>query len=119
MNARQAAWFMRAFGDATRLRVVAALSNRELSVGQLARLLRSPKARLSRHLRYLHARGVVEAEPVANSVVYRLAPPQHPLHQWVLEAVQQCAGDVTEMIRDAERLPTVAKGGDSRGKSVG
>ena len=109
MNAREAAWFMRAFGDGTRVRIVAALSSRELSVWQLSGMLRSPKARTSRHLRYLHARGVVEAQPVGNSVVYRLAPPQHRLHQWVLGALQQCASDVEEVCRDAERLASTGR----------
>ena len=58
MTAKQAGNFMRAFGDGTRLRIVCALLVRPTTVNDLTRLLRAPVQRVSRHLRYLHARGV-------------------------------------------------------------
>ncbi len=60
MLARHVGSLLRAFGDGTRLRVVKALAQGDLTVGDLAALLRCPKPRLSRHLRYLQARGLVE-----------------------------------------------------------
>ena len=104
MNARQAATFMRAFGDGTRLRIIGALSDAPMSMSKLARVLRCPKHRVSRHLTYLRARGVVQSEPVRNSVVYRLSGAKHAIHRRVLAAVQRCLGEIDEVLRDAARL---------------
>ncbi|MFP4057554.1 MAG: ArsR/SmtB family transcription factor [Candidatus Brocadiia bacterium] len=95
---------MRAFGDGTRLRIVGVLSRGPVSVSGLAGLLHCPPPRVSRHLRYLGARGVVEAEYRGNAMVYRLAAPAHRLHERVLAAVQGGLADVEEVRQDARRL---------------
>ena len=104
MKARHAATFMRAFGDPTRLRIIAALTARPLSVAELTRLLHCPKQRVSRHLRYLHARHVVDSEAARNSVIYSLAEPRSDLHRLVAAAVQGGLAGVAEVQRDAVRL---------------
>jgi len=104
MRARDAGTFMRAFGDGTRLRIVAALGGTPLTVAELTRLLRCPEQRVSRHLRYLHARGVVESEAALNSVVYSLAKPQNGLHRLVVSALQNGLAGVEEVQRDSDRL---------------
>jgi len=113
MKARQAAFFMRAFGDGTRLRILAALSRRPLSFGQLARALKVPNFRLTRHLRYLHDRRVVESERAGATVIYHLAEAQHALHQVALGAVQTCLGQLDEVQQDTSR----ALGTGGRGKA--
>jgi DNA-binding transcriptional ArsR family regulator len=104
MTAAEAAFSLRVFGDGTRLRILAALAHHELSVSQLARLLRCPFKRASRHLRYLRAREVVEARAAGNSVVYRLAPPQNSVHKRMLAALFECADAIDEFTQDGARL---------------
>ena len=110
MTARRAAFFFRAFGDPTRLRLVALLSEKPHSVARLRRVLGCPAQRISRHLRYLHARGVVECESAGNTVVYRLAPHQHALHRRVLTALLRSLGEIAEVEQDAQRLERDSNG---------
>jgi ArsR family transcriptional regulator len=104
MEVRKAATFMRAFGDPTRLRILALLTEKECSVATLSRLLECPNARVSRHLRYLHARGVVECRPERNAMVYRLAVPRDRLHHLALTALQQALPEMQEVQRDTARV---------------
>jgi ArsR family transcriptional regulator len=104
MTAQEAGTFMRAFGDGTRLRILAALAIRPATVWELARQIRCPEHRVSRHLRYLHARGVVEWSPAGKAVSYRLAAPSHPLHAQVLAAVRATMGDIEEVRADSAQL---------------
>ncbi len=87
MDAKEAGIFMRGFGDGTRLRILDALSIRPLTVGGLSDLLEVPLPKVSRHLRYLDARGLVEWATSGKGTQYRLAKPQHALHRAVLAAV--------------------------------
>ena len=103
MNAREAARFLRAFGDGTRLRIVALLSEKPRSVVQLATVLQSPTPRVSRHLRYLLARGVVDCKADGNAMIYRLATERHGLHRRVLKALLLSLEDIEEVPRDAVR----------------
>jgi len=109
MQARQAGAFMRAFGDGTRLRILAALIERELSVGQLTSLLQCPNHKVSRHLRYLHARGVVQSRTAGNAVAYSLAKPQHPVHREVLAALRRSLTTVEEVRVDTAELKKAAR----------
>jgi len=120
MTARQAAFFLRAFGDATRLRIVAALSRRPMGLGELAKALKCPIQRAFRHLRYLHSRRLVESKRAGNSVVYRLAKAQHRLHRLALGAVGSCLAEVDEVQQDSLRLGREAAGGSrAKGKRGG
>ena len=94
---------MRAFGDGTRLRIIGALSVQPTTVGDLTRLLRSPVQRISRHLLYLHARGIVESEPHGKGVAYRLAAPQSALHATILQALQASLEELEEIGEDRRR----------------
>jgi len=96
MRSRDAARFLRAFGDGTRLRIILLLSRHEMTGDDLARTLRCPSKRVWRHLQYLTARGVAESEPRGRRVIYRLSPPGHDLHQAVLGCVQACRGTLEE-----------------------
>jgi len=104
MTAQEAATFMRAFGDGTRLRIIAALSRRPATVWELTRLIGCPEHRVSRHLRHLDARKVVEWHQAGKAVSYHLAPPSHPLHAAALAAVQATMGDIEEVQADAAQL---------------
>lgn len=104
MNAKQAATFMRAFSDGTRLRILGALAHHKLTVCELAGLLRCPHFRVSRHLRYLHARGVVECGPKGHAVVYHLTAPRHELHASALKALLGCVHTLGDVELDTARL---------------
>jgi len=104
MDARNAAVFLRAFGDPTRLRILHALAVGPLSVGELASTLEVPFPRVSRHLRYLDARGLVTWASDRHWVVYRLATAQHSLHRSVLKTVLACVSELPEVQQDRRRL---------------
>ena len=103
MDTKQAAWFLRALGDGTRLRILALLKQGPLKVGDIARTLRRPISTVSRHLRHLHARGLLEWENVPDGVLYRLTPPDHCLHEQVLPVVQACLAEMREVQTDHAR----------------
>jgi len=116
MVAREAAAFMRAFGDATRLRVIGLLAHRDLGVSELARLLGCPPPRASRHLHYLEARGVVASEPSGNAMVYSLASAGSTLHENVMCVMLGAMPDMEESQLDVKRLGRQATTGRARSK---
>ncbi len=63
--------------DRTRLRILNLLLQGPLCVCHLQRTLREPQAKVSKHLRYLKARGLVEASKAGNWRIYRL-PTRRP-----------------------------------------
>ena len=107
MKVKQAASFLRAFGDPTRLRIVYALTEAALTVSGLAQLLRCPRPRVSRHLQYLHARGVVDSKRRKEGAVYTLDEPHSILHKLALEAILAVRHDITEASGDRARLVAV------------
>lgn len=60
------------FGDLTRLRVVHLLAQTPLCVCHFQEILEEPQVKISKHLAYLRARGVVETEREKNWVIYSL-----------------------------------------------
>ncbi len=64
----------RAFGDPTRIALLARLAEARRSVGDLVRDLQVPQPAVSHHLRILRDAGLVRDERTAGRVVYRLAP---------------------------------------------
>lgn len=63
---------LRAAGETTRARILALLTRTELSVGELVQILEQSQPRLSRHLKFLTAAGLVERLPEGAWVFYRL-----------------------------------------------
>jgi len=106
MTAREAGWLFRALGDGTRLRVLSLLLHREASFAELTRILRRPPSTLSRHLRYLHARGVVEWRPHGNTVIYRIAPAKGPIQKRMLSLIRTSLGLIDEVAADRAELRT-------------
>ncbi|NQT51896.1 hypothetical protein HQ576_07595, partial [bacterium] len=80
------------------------------------KLLRCPKQRVSRHIEYLKARGVVEGKRRGRDLFYQLAAPRHELHRCVLAALRASLAAVEEVHRDSARLVKGARGNDRRGK---
>ena len=64
---------LRAAGEPTRLRILALLRGRDLSVGELVQVLSQSQPRLSHHLKALTSAGLVERMPEGSFVFYRAA----------------------------------------------
>jgi len=63
---------LKAVGQTTRLRVLALLRQIDLSVGELAQILRLSQPRLSNHLKILASAGLIERLPEGSWVFYRI-----------------------------------------------
>src|SRR5438045_8425803 len=64
---------LKAAGEGTRLRVLALLTEAELTVSDLTEILRQSQPRISRHLRLLVEAGLVERYREGNWAFFRLA----------------------------------------------
>jgi len=111
MRASEVARFMRAFGDGTRLRIILLLARSPCSVAALAQSLRCPLKRISRHLQYLAARGVVGSHGERGHPVYHLCSPGDPLHRGALAALAAVRDRVVETGPDQSRAARLTAGG--------
>jgi ArsR family transcriptional regulator len=77
--------------DPTRLRILSLLQKGELCVCHFQEILGESQVKVSKHLAYLRAHGMVESRKEANWVVYRL--PDRPSRQLSanLACLQDCA----------------------------
>lgn len=71
----QVAERFRILGEPTRLLILDALRDGELSVGQLQEKLDAGQANISRHLQVLHGGGLVDRRREGTTVYYWLADP--------------------------------------------
>ncbi len=98
----------RCFCDETRLRIVNLLAHGPLCVCHLQELLDSPQVKISKHLGYLKAKGVVTAERRRNWMIYSL--PEKP--SAALDANLKCLQDCTQthaiFKADVRRLSKIA-----------
>lgn len=74
-DAATLARFFRVLGDATRLRIIVLLDQRERSVGEIVEAVGASQPRVSTHLACLRHCRVATAERRGREVVYRLAIP--------------------------------------------
>jgi ArsR family transcriptional regulator, cadmium/lead-responsive transcriptional repressor len=65
--------YFRGLGDPTRLRILEALTEGELSVGELVELIGAPQPKVSSHLACLRWCGFVESRREFRTVYYRVA----------------------------------------------
>ena len=101
--------------DTTRLRVLNVLAQGPLCVCHFQEILREPQVKISKHLAYLRARGLVEVEREGNWMIYELpAKPSRELKA-NLACLQDCARENPVFRRDLARLkklvPKFAKTG--------
>ncbi len=68
--------YFRVLGDPTRLRMVAALCERERTVSELVAITGAPQSRVSNHLACLKWCQVAGSERRGREVVYRIADPR-------------------------------------------
>ena len=90
--------------DLTRLRLLHVLAQGPLCVCDFQAILAEPQVKISKHLGYLRARGLVEAKRRGNWVVYALpAKPSAGLRA-NLACLQDCLADDPRFQRDLARL---------------
>lgn len=90
--------------DVTRLRLLQVLAQGPLCVCHFQAVLREPQVKISKHLGYLRARGLVTAERRGNWMVYALpAKPSRELRA-NLACLQDCAREQAVFRRDLDRL---------------
>jgi ArsR family transcriptional regulator len=96
--------------DATRLRLLNVLAQGPLCVCHFQAILGEPQVKISKHLAYLRARGLVEVERQGNWMVYEL--PARPSRELKanLACLQDCAQEDPVFKRDLARLKKLAPG---------
>jgi ArsR family transcriptional regulator len=94
--------------DVTRLRLLNVLAQGPLCVCHFQEILGEPQVKISKHLAYLRARGLVEVEREGNWMIYELpAKPSRGLKA-NLACLQDCAGENPVFKRDLARLRKLA-----------
>ena len=94
--------------DATRLRLLNVLAQGPLCVCHFQEILGEPQVKISKHLAYLRARGLVEVEREGNWMIYEL--PAKPARELKanLACLQDCARENPLFRRDLARLKKLA-----------
>ncbi len=95
---------LKAAGEQTRLRVLALLSEGELSVGEIAQALGQSQPRVSRHMKLLTEAGLVERAPEGAWVFYRLPRPHTTERHFADAALGMLDPADPVLARDADRL---------------
>jgi ArsR family transcriptional regulator len=95
--------FARALADATRLRVIAALRQRELCVCELCDALEATQSTLSTHLTLLRDAGITRTRKQGKWIYYRLSDEAAPLVETFLRHFADTRRD-KRMRRDADRV---------------
>lgn len=92
--------------DETRLRLLNLLLQGPLCVCHFQSLLREPQVKISKHLGYLKARGLVTAHRSGNWMIYSLPPERErsPELKANLACLQDCTAEGTLFRRDLARL---------------
>ena len=94
--------------DRTRLRLLHVLAQGPLCVCHFQAVLREPQVKISKHLAYLRARGLVVAARQGNWMIYALpAKPTRGLRA-NLACLQDCAAEQPVFRQDLARLKKLA-----------
>jgi ArsR family transcriptional regulator len=96
--------FYQALGDATRLRVLNLLEQKELCVCFFVEVLEQPQPKISRHLSVLRNAGLVTARRQGTWMHYRIVAPEHRGAARVLRETLSWMKTDREMQEDRERL---------------
>ncbi|MBI4388233.1 MAG: metalloregulator ArsR/SmtB family transcription factor [Candidatus Omnitrophica bacterium] len=86
--------------DPTRFRILSLLSEGELCVCDVMRVLKEPQSKISRHLAYLRRAGLVEARKEGLWMHYRLAKPNTKVFRSIFGALNCCRSDFKELKKD-------------------
>jgi ArsR family transcriptional regulator len=94
--------------DLTRLRVLHVLARGPLCVCHFQAVLAEPQVKVSKHLAYLRARGLVVVERQGNWMLYALPARPSPELRANLACLQDCAREQPVFRRDLARLNRLA-----------
>jgi ArsR family transcriptional regulator len=94
--------------DLTRLRVLHVLARGPLCVCHFQAVLAEPQVKISKHLAYLRARGLVVAGRQGNWMLYALPARPSPELRANLACLQDCAREQPVFRRDLARLEKLA-----------
>lgn len=108
MDTKCGARVLRAFGDPTRLRILALLARHPANVSEMVRTLRRRQPAISRHLDYLHTRGFVDSEQAGSNIVYRLSRPTEALPRQMLATLLRALEAMPEIAADLARAKSAA-----------
>lgn len=92
------------FCDRTRLRILNLLCEGPLCVCHFQELLNEPQVKISKHLGYLKAHGLVQASREGNWMIYRLPPKLPAALKANLACLQECVRNDPAFRRDGARL---------------
>lgn len=90
--------------DRTRLRILNLLGSGPLCVCDIQRTLGEPQVKVSKHLSYLRARGMVSAKRDANWMIYSLPSKRSAELGRNLACLQDCAGEEPLFRADRQKL---------------
>jgi ArsR family transcriptional regulator len=97
----------RAFSDRTRLRILNMLQDGDVCVCDLVTVIDAPQPKISRHLAYLRRAGLVVGRKDGLWTHYTLAPAKAAFHKKLLECLENCFHDVSELSEDVELLKKI------------
>src|SRR5687767_11373295 len=98
------------FCDRTRLRILNLLCSGPLCVCHLQEVLGETQVKVSKHLAYLKAHGMVEVRREANWRIYRLISKPTRALKSNLACLQDCAQEDKIFRRDTEKLKRLRDG---------
>jgi len=81
-----------ALSDKTRLRILAMMSDREVTVGEFTDALDESQPKVSRHLAYLRSAGLVSTRRDGKWIYYHIAEPSSSAVASILRETLRCAG---------------------------
>jgi ArsR family transcriptional regulator len=94
----------RALADATRLRLLNLIADREICVCYFVEILKTSQPKISRHLAYLRKAGIVAARREGKWMHYRLVAPRDQAAARILREALRHLRERPEMKRDVARL---------------
>lgn len=94
----------RCLSDETRLRILHLLSVRPLCVCHLQEILGEPQVKISKHLAYLKAQGMVESRRHQHWMIYSLPRKKGPELEANLRCLQDCVTTDPVFRRNLKRL---------------
>ena len=97
------------FADPTRIRILSLLAAGELCVCDIVEILELPQPAVSRHLAYLRRMGLVEVKRDLKFAHYRLAAPDHAVHQNLISCVRTCFRGITSLDQERRKAETRVK----------
>lgn len=92
------------FCDRTRMRMVRLLAETPLCVCHFQEILDEPQVKISKHLAYLRARGLVETQQHKNWIIYSLPAKRPPELERNLRCLRECADSGRVFAGDLKRL---------------